>query len=271
MIVCPVGHLSYESHIPALIKANTNWYYTAFLIVKEMTKWTIWSTFNLGWLIASVSFYSFIIFAYFRLENQLMNKIETSKVLNIEDIVFYREKYIYLQILRQEFNKSFGSVPFLWYGELFTATCFRITQFALVETADRNYFITYLFEYLLWALIQICQALFLGHLSARRRTQLEIIHLITSKNRRSFEETNQLIIFNQILMSCDTRSDWFEAWNVFVLDRKLIFKFLAAVIPFSVMLIQLSKERFVALAIQLKCSSNFLLAKIMIYRKWYIG
>ena len=245
MIICPIGHLSYESHIPELIRANTNRWYTSFLLLKEVVKWTIWSTYNLGWLIASVSLYSYIIFAYFRLENQLMTKLEKSKNLNIEDIVFYREKYCYLQILRQEFNKNFGSVPFLWYGELFTATCFRITQFALVETADSRYFITYLFEYLLWALIQISQALFLGHLNSRRRTQLEIIHLITSKNRRSFEETNQLIIFNQILMSCDIRSDWFEAWNVFVLDRKLIFKFLAAVIPFSVMLIQLSKERFV--------------------------
>ena len=243
MIVCPVGHLTFESHIPDLLECNKTWTYKSLVFGREVFQWTVWSTFNLGWLIASVSLFSYIIFGYFRLENQLMTKLERSQCLDIEDIVFYREKYCFLQILRQEFNKKFGCIPFLWYGELFTATCFRITQFALVETADSRYFITYLYEFLLWAVIQTSLALFLGDLCSKRRTQVEIIHLITSKNRRSFEETNQLIIFNQILMSCDTRNDWFEAWNVFVLDRKLIFQFLVAVIPFSVMLIQLSKER----------------------------
>jgi len=243
MIICPMGHLSYESNIPKILYSETNLRQKLVSISIEMLKWTLWSTINLGWLIASVSFYSYIIYSYYRLEKQLLKKLEKDPFITIDDIIFYREKYSDLQKLREDFNRRFGIIPFLWYGELFIATCFRITQFALTETADSRYFITYLYEYLLWALIQIGLALSLGHLSSCRHSQLKIIHMINLKSNNSYEQTNQIIVFNQIIMSCNNKS-WFDAWHVFVLDRKLIFQFLAAVIPLSVMLIQLSKERF---------------------------
>ena len=244
MIICPIGHLSYETDFTMLVTFNQSLTKRLVIISTEVSKWMLWSTYNLGWLIASASFYSYIVFGYYRLENQLLNKLDKIRFWSIDDILYYRERYSYLQLLRQEFNKIFGFVPFLWFGELFTATCFRITQFALVETADSRYFITYLYEYLLWAIIQIVLALFLGHLNSNRHTKLEILNCISSKNKHTLCETNEIIIFNQAIMASDDRTDWFEAWNVFVLDRKLIFQFLAAVIPFSVMLIQLSKEKF---------------------------
>lgn len=241
MIICPMGHLSYETNLPLLVTSSQSLTTRLAVVSGEVVKWTLWSTYNLGWLIASASFYSYIAFGYYRLEKQLLNKLEAIRFWSIDDILFYREKYSQLQLLRQEFNQRFGFVPFLWFGELFTATCFRITQFALVETADSRYFITYLYEYLLWALIQIVLALFLGHLNSRRHTKLEIVNCISSKNRYTLCESNEIIVFAQAVMASDDRTDWFEAWNVFVIDRKLIFQFLSAVIPFSVMLIQLTK------------------------------
>jgi hypothetical protein len=243
MIICPIGHLSYESYIPAILNSEVGSTQKMITISLEIFKWTVWSTLNLGWLIASVSFYSFFIFSYYRLERQLLKKLEKTSFTTEEDIIYFRERYSEIQHLREDFNDRFGLIPFFWFGELFIATCFRITQFALIETADSRYFITYLYEYLLWALIQIILALFLGYLNSNRYSQLDIIHIINSKNNKSNDKINEIIIFNQIVMTCNNRN-WFEAWDIFVLDRKLIFQFLAAVIPFSVMLIQLSKERF---------------------------
>ncbi len=243
MIICPIGHLSYESYIPAIINSEVGSTQKMITISLEILKWTVWSTLNLGWLIASVFFYSFFIYSYYRLERKLLKRLEKTSFTTTEHIIYFRERYSEIQHLREDFNDKFGLIPFFWFGELFIATCFRITQFALIETAHSRYFVTYLYEYLLWALIQIIFALFLGHLNSNRHSQLDIIHIISSKNIKSTDKINEIIIFNQIVMTCNNRN-WFEAWDIFVLDRRLIFQFLVAVIPFSVMLIQLSKERF---------------------------
>ncbi len=61
MIICPIGHLSYESYIPVIVNSKVGSTQKMIKISLEVLKWTVWSTLNLGWLIASVSFYSFFI------------------------------------------------------------------------------------------------------------------------------------------------------------------------------------------------------------------
>jgi hypothetical protein len=209
-----------------------------FIVVDVLLREFLWSALIFSHLVASVSIYAYLVFIHYLNEEQLCAEFMETEIFSTNVIKQFRQKFIEIQKLRENINENFGFVPFLWLSELFIATCLRITQLTLKDILNGETIIAYLFEYLLWATIIIIFCLFMGRLKASLPTFNSLMSKI-DLNIEDSDLTNQTVLLGQTISN--NLNNGFSAWDMFRLDRSLIFTFLAAVIPLSVMFIQLSK------------------------------
>ncbi len=209
-----------------------------FIVVEALLREFLWSALIFSHLVASVAIYAYFVFIHHLNEQQLCAEFMGIEIFGTNVIKHFRKKFIEIQKLRENINEYFGFVPFLWLSELFIATCLRITQLTLKDKLNGQSIITYLFEYLLWATIITIFCLFMGRLKASLPTFNSLMSKI-DPNIQDSDLTNQTLLLGQTISN--NLNNGFSAWDMFHLDRSLIFTFLSAVIPLSVMFIQLSK------------------------------
>jgi len=87
-------------------------------------------------LLYTIQFYGFIIainillinicYAVYLMDNRLI--IKQNYLLDFKNM---REKVLIIERLKQSINESLGIFPFLWFCELFSTTCLRLTHFTV--------------------------------------------------------------------------------------------------------------------------------------------
>jgi hypothetical protein len=210
------------------------------VVIREV----LFSLYNFGWLLTTVGIYCFVVFSLYQLEKQFWYNLSHVKLITGYHLIRYRKEYFHLQKLRQSLNEILGILPLIWFAELFSSTCFRITQITskenLLFVSSVNKLIIYFYEYFIFATVLIIVAIFISKIDVCQQISNHLIGIINERLDNSMHASIEFMNFNQII-NCNRSDCGLTAWNVFRLDHKIIFTFTAAVIPFTVMFIQLTQ------------------------------
>jgi hypothetical protein len=209
----------------------------------------LWAFYGFGWITACVLFYIYTAFSVHMIERKVYFDVRLyeyygksnpeNSFLSIKEL---RINILSIHKCKQSINDEIGFLPFFWCLELFSATCLRLTQISI----DKNKYsyqsiIEYFFEFMLLCILYILLIICLCYFQSKRpkiNSILLWIDDISSKKSLTLQESNEKnSIIQEIIGSYPY--DEYMAWNTFTMDRVFAFGFLGAVIPFSVMLIQM--------------------------------
>ncbi len=210
------------------------------VIIREV----LFSLYNFGWLLTTVGLYCFVVFSLYELEKQFWYNLSHVKLITGYHLIRYRKEYFHLEKLRQSLNEKLGILPLIWFAELFSSTCFRITQITSKENflflSSLNKLIYYFYEYFIFATVLIIVAIFISKIDIYHQNSNHLIGIINERLDNSMRTSIEFMNFNQII-NYNRSNCGLTAWNVFRLDHKIILTFTATVIPFTVMFIQLTQ------------------------------
>ena len=187
-----------------------------------------------GWIIATNLLLIHISYAIYLLEKRLFINNHDINAINY---VLLDQNLLTIERLKKSINETLGIFPFLWFCELFSATCLRLT-YVSVNTWKGNRVILGLVEYTLIAFMDISYLLMTNYFQSMRPT-VDKLRICIDSNYNSMDgkqiEIKKIIIknFNNYY------SINYKAFNVFTINIKFLFAFMSTVINFTVMLIQL--------------------------------
>ena len=157
---------------------------------------------------------------------------------NYEDLI---KNLFNIQKYKESINDVLGIFPFLWFCELFSSTCLRLTYFAINKQNDPTfygYLLKSLTQYICMCFINLFYLLAINYFQTHRPTVNELLE--------KYEKTNILlkywdlqynVLLNQKVQFYSQTK--YMAFNVFEIDLNFLFVFLGSVITFTVMLIQI--------------------------------
>jgi len=152
-----------------------------------------------------------------------------------------KQKLITIIKHRESVNEILGIFPFLWFCELFSTTCLRLTYYAINRQNIEHYYVNItqgLLEYILICLINLMYVLAINYFQTHRPTVNEL-RICIDKNCNSMD-TKEIQLNNMLNNYFIAYSQSkYMAFNVFVINNKFLFIFLSSVITFTVMLLQL--------------------------------
>ena len=146
-------------------------------------------------------------------------------------------------------------ITFLSLSQLFVNTCLRLTYFVCYhsEAISISNFIIYWFDFIIICAVNLFMVLTLCILSNEFTQTDELLRSIESllyhnyNSRQSLKSLDLLIFFKKLLILNQIKNHYkydnkLNAWGMFVIKKKFLISFLGAVIPFSVMLIQMQQN-----------------------------
>jgi hypothetical protein len=118
-------------------------------------------------------------------------------------LIRYRKEYFDLEKLRQSLNEKLGILPLIWFAELFSSTCFRITQITSKDNflfvSSVNKLIYYFYEYFIFAIVLIIVAIFISKIDVYQQISNHLIGIINEILDNSMHTSIELMNFNQII------------------------------------------------------------------------
>jgi hypothetical protein len=155
-------------------------------------------------------------------------------------------KLLEMRQIKNQFNKLFGILPFLWSLELFISTCFRITQIALVRDSSKLLTIIRVStEYIFLIIIYSIYFISISYFQSKRPSLNCVLIWIENQSSNhvlSYEESIEKLSLIQHVISIWNEPEY-VAWNMFNIDKRFLIGFFSSVITFSVMLIQLLQQK----------------------------
>lgn len=250
------------------------------LLVRE----TLWAIYGFGWILHTVLFMIWAIYANYRLELETMAAIDWKRPLatvSYPASVYHiyqhqqqhegtlaqvRQLYRKLTMLTnatKTINEVLGFLPLLWLSEVFISTCLRLTQVAILagmqKTASMrrelegmlkhkiefNHFENFV-EFFVLCTAYLAFIVVAQRLGAKRveRARLEHYLLDLSKQTMAHGRSGEM---DTLVLATNQMIDRFEhsgyiAWCEFRMNYRLMFAFINAVAPFSVMILQLNGQ-----------------------------
>ena len=137
---------------------------------------------------------------------------------------------------------------------MFVSTCLRITQLTFHKQFSLLSFINIFFEYFFLVALYIFHIALISYFQSKRPSLNSVLLWIANCSYPTGKENNLELTYKELLELVSEKlslvqhviSIWNEpeyvAWSLFNIDRKYLIHFLSAVIPFSVMLIQLLQQ-----------------------------
>jgi len=199
-------------------------------------------TFILAWCIY---WYGFIIaiplllihtcYAVYLMEKRLL--VKNANHINYEVL---RQKLLTIERHKESINECLGIFPFLWFCEMFSTTCLRLTYF-VINNNDKQinlHILKGFTEYICISVTNIAYVLTINYFQTHRPTanQLQICY------EKYFDfKFSKNISLNSLFIQyfVNYSQSKYMAFNVFAIDIKFLFVFIGSVITFTVMLIQL--------------------------------
>ena len=140
--------------------------------------------------------------------------------------------------LKTSINDILGIFPFLWFCDLFTTICIRLTQTVINKDYEMVYVLWNIIENAMIVFINLIYLLAINYFQTHRPTVNELVssnhHMLSAMSSR---ELLLKVIMNQNFNNyCRSK---YMAFNVFAIDLKFLFSFTGSVITFTVMLMQL--------------------------------
>ena len=163
--------------------------------------------------------------------------IRNTNHINFENL---KQTLIAIQNYKESINGILGIFPFLWFCELFSTTCLRLTYLTINKQDPELYYVNLIrfSEYISICLINLTYVLVINYFQTHRPTINEL-RICIDKNCNSMD-TKEIQLNNMLNNYFITYSQSkYMAFNVFVINNKFLFVFLGSVITFTVMLIQL--------------------------------
>jgi len=172
----------------------------------------------------------------------------------VEDFKKIKLNFMEIQRVKEELNDHLGLLPFLWGLEMFVSTCLRITQLTLHKQFSLMVFFIIFFEYFFLVTLYILHIALISYFQSKRPSLNSVLLWITSCSHPKGKENNLELAHKELLeLVCEKLSlvqhvisIWNEpeyvAWSLFNINRKYLIHFVSAVIPFSIMLIQLLEQ-----------------------------
>ena len=232
------------------------------VVVREI----LWAIYGFGWISLTVLHLTHICIAIFLIERTLLlqsnilsevcdNRIHQLKVSYHQ----MSDKFFALQRLKQSIDDNLGLLPFLWFFELFSSTCLRLTQIASENNQNSPkipLILEYFYEFIQLSIVYIVYIICLNYFQTRRPTKNDLMVWLNNydiwRTKSMPLATSSLTIasdnhfFDKYLLSehllhCYS-TDTYMAWNLFPIDVKFIFGFTGSVVTFAVMFIQLNQQ-----------------------------
>ena len=192
----------------------------------------MWICVIFGWNIAIIIFLIHICYAVYLIEKRLLIK----PINNITGLDKLEQDILLTINIKNKINDVLGIFPFIWFCELFTTTCFMLTQTCISNY--KHYLYRGLLDYSLIALLKIIYVLILNYFQTLRPTTDEFIACYGKPYSQI--TSIELIKRNSIFDIFETYTKChYMAYNAFAIDIKFLFAFIGSGITFTVMLIQL--------------------------------
>jgi len=206
-----------------------------FLIIYNIT----WSIYGFSWIIAIPLLLIHISYGIHLVERKA-NKYMTESFNPKE----FQRNIIIVNKLKESVNNCLGFLSFLTFYELFATICLRLTHIILNGFIDDNFVdaIQGLIEFSEIILIDLLYVFSVDYFQSQRPTVNDIIDRLSQTNQlTTARDMNSQNILIQQLVHNYSNSEY-KAWNVFTINKKFLFAFLASVVSFTVMLIQLLEK-----------------------------
>lgn len=169
----------------------------------------------------------------------VVNQMHDSNHINYDNLL---TDILFVQSLKESINSVFGLFPFLWFCELFSSTCFRLTLWTINNSLDSSGYDFELYQgYVEFFQIYLLDLLYLFAVNYFESHKMSInqLFVLLSQDKRCLspsESNSKNILVNQIIYCYSSTK--YKAFNVFTIDNKFLFSFLGFVVSFTVMLIQ---------------------------------
>lgn len=175
-------------------------------------------------------------------------------------------KIIKIQNFRKEFNSKFGFIFFIRISELFISTGLRTIEFITKQKQAKTFdqFLNLWFEFGIIFILNMILIELNSYFNSKQQflyeqianemlmmnsketsSVVQHIKFFTKSNGQLFSErnTSQNNDFNMIkmMMLCTKSNNEVKAFNLLIIDRKLILSFVIGLVPFCVLLIELKK------------------------------
>ena len=209
-----------------------------------------WQFFGFGWINVSVLFMLYICYSIHLMEMKVYksNINMNIQLKTVKDFEKIKLNFMEIQCVKEELNNNLGLLPFLWALEMFVSTCLRITQLTLYKQLSVLLFFTTFSEYISLVTLYIFHIALISYFQSKRPSLNSVLLWIANCSHLKDRENNQELVSEKLSLVQHVISIWNEseyvAWSLFNIDRKYLIHFLSAVIPFSVMLIQLLHEYY---------------------------
>lgn len=220
-------------------------YHYVFAVINIL----IYTIFVTGFIVSTVTFYALVevMFGQYgancvkalnkRLNRKLAKHGPTtnSKIENVQAIRGAYRKY---NRLRKRVNSSIGLLPFLWALMLFVEISVGITEVII----HRDKYTKFAFVYIFYEIFTFGSVFFAVCFQCENTNRQLTKEMLRGIRFIESDKTDE-----RFLLTCEKSSLLLEmavdpivyasGWNIFSLDKKLIFSFLGSVVPFSVMII----------------------------------
>lgn len=183
--------------------------------------------------------------------NKILQKILIGGSLRITTLSKMRHKYGLFNETQRNCNAKLGLVPFLWLSSLFITTVAGLTEVVLYSDSynqSPSFYVLSLFSVIGLGFV-LAMAYRTGsateNFEEARNLAIKIIQALIERPARFEHLAAERAALSMELLTQPTVAA--TAWGMFVVDKKLVLKFMGSVVPFAVM--------FITTAIQQKRSS----------------
>ena len=192
-------------------------------IVREL----FWAVFGFGWITASVLLMTNMCFAIDLFKRNVLRELQvldttsdtTIDVQNLsnEEIL---QKFVSIQKFKQTIDDNLGLLPFLWFFELFSSKCFRLTQISS-EANTFRVIMEYFFEYTQLSVVYFIYIFCVNYFQTRRPTNNDLRMWLSSYGvpLNCENSGSSKCVLTQYLINCYSQSIYM-AGNLFAIDIK---------------------------------------------------
>lgn len=217
-----------------------------YSLVYFMALELMYAIINFEWIVTTILLYTYVSYTLYEMEKQFWDTLSDVQLIRAVHLARFRVEYMAIDGHREFVNTWFGVMPFVWLSEAFTSTCFRITQLTYNEKqlqyTNSNEIVFYFFEYTVYTISLVIFLFTITEVYVPHSRVRAVVAGLSERCDHSPDVSVELVLFQQTINYGNPGANGLSAWSLYRLDRRLIFSFTGAVIPFTVMFIQLSQS-----------------------------
>ena len=237
------------------ILANTGIYaLMCELIIKDSDSYTqlqeaLWTLQDIAWFFATHCLFALSFYGIHLIERNSFEWIteinSQTDACSMRFLPKYKDLYERIALilnLKKSVNSNLGFLPMLYLCVSFSSTCLRLTHLAIHKESIFNIVILmhYFFEYTLIQAFNLFVIISISNYQSKRPSLDQVMayyYRANFNNEQTSKAMMQQMALQNILSSyCNFE---YKAWNVFTINKLLLFSFISTVVTFTVMLIQL--------------------------------